>query len=256
MAWLSFSLLSWVFLDNTLYISQEGYFVVRKIIVLILICLMLPVLNFSQPKAEEILKRVQDSFKEIKDYTAEALASVEMERLRIPRRKFAVQFKQPDKFHFDSEGFAMIPREGFNPMQFKNEKYNATFVSSDTVNKFAAYKLELSLKEERGKGKQFYIWVDNLNWVVRKFESKPFEGRQTLVTFEYGKIENKYLLPSNIRVELTSLKEEKNNMPEIKGMENMPHRLPRAGTITITFTKYLVNQNLPDSIFEDNNNIQ
>lgn len=222
----------------------------RKIIVLTLICLMLPVVNYSQPKAEEILKRVQDTFKEIKDYTAEGLASVEMERLRIPRRKFTVQFKQPDKFHFDSEGFAMLPREGFNPMQFQNEKYNAAFVSSDSVNKYPAYKLELTLKEGRGKGKQFYIWVDNQNWVVRKFESKPFEGRLTSVTFEYGKVENKYLLPSNIRVELTSLKEEDNNMPEIKGMENMPRRLPRAGTITITFTKYLVNQNLPDKLFE------
>jgi outer membrane lipoprotein-sorting protein len=225
---------------------------VRKIIVLILICLTLPVLNYSQPKAEEILQRVQDNFKSIKDYTAEGIASVEMERLRIPRRKFTVQFKQPDKFHYDSEGFAMLPREGFSPMQFQNEKYNATFVLSDSVNNLPTYKLELTLKEGRGKGKQFYVWVDNINWVVRKFESKPFEGRLTLATFEYGKVENKYLLPSNIRVELISLKEEENSMPDIKGMENMPRRLPRAGIITIIFTKYVVNNNLPDTIFEEN----
>lgn len=224
----------------------------RKVIVSTLALILFPVLSFTQPDAQNILMRVEDNFKAIKDYTAEALVSVEMERLRIPRRKITLQFKQPDKFHFDSEGFAILPREGFNPMQFNNDKYNAAYFSTDTVNKFPTYKLELTLKEGRGKGKQFYIWVDNQNWVVRKFESKPFEKRLVNVIIDYGKVENKYLLPSNIRVELKSDAEEADNLPEIKGFENMPRRMPRTGTITITFTKYLVNQNLPDELFEKN----
>lgn len=209
-------------------------------------------IGFCQPSAREILERVEERFKEIKDYTAEALVSVEMERLRIPRRKITVQFKQPDKFNFDSEGFAIIPREGFGltSSQFTPEKFDAEIEGQDTINNYRTYKLRLIPKEGSIKGKHLFIWIDTQEWVIRKTESKPFDKRLVNVIIDYGKVENKYLLPSNIRVELKSDEEEADNLPEIKGFENMPRRMPRAGTITITFTKYMVNQNLPDKLFE------
>lgn len=224
----------------------------RKILITAVVSYQFLSIGFCQPSAREILDRVEGRFKVITDYTAEALASVEMERLRIPRRKFTVQFKQPDKFNFDSDGFAMIPREGFGftPSQFSNEKYDVVLVGRDTVNNYQTYKLQLTTKDNKTKRRQLFIWIDYQEWVIRKVESKPFEKRLVIVTFDYGLLENKYLLPSNIRVELKSDEEEADNLPEIKGMENMPRRLPRAGTITITFTKYLVNQNLPDELFE------
>lgn len=230
----------------------------RKIIVLILICLMFPVLNYSQPKAEEILKRVQDSFDEIKDYTAEAMVSVEMERLRIPRRKMKIFFKQPDKFHLESEGFAIIPRAGlgFIPSQLHHEKYDANLISLDTIETHPSYKLQLRLKDLHKSSllpvQSFYLWIDKENYVIRKIETATSQGRNVSVIFGYGMIDKKYLMPSNIVVSLQNLFESDEDMPDMPGRESHQRRLPRAGTITITFTKYLVNQNLPDNLFENN----
>ena len=224
----------------------------RRLIELLFLTYIFSSTSFSQLSGTEILDRVENRFREIKDYTAEALASVEMERLRIPRRKITIQFKQPDKFHYESDGFAIIPREGFGftPAQFHPEKFNITLEGQDTIQGFLSYKLQLMPKENQSKKSKFFIWIDSQDWVIRKIESKPFENRLTTVTLEYGRVENKYLLPSNIRVELKSDEKDTDNLPDIKGMENMSRRLPRAGTITITFTKYLVNQNLPDELFE------
>ncbi|MBU2635881.1 MAG: hypothetical protein KJ963_02155 [Bacteroidetes bacterium] len=210
----------------------------------------------AQPGGREILNRVEDRFNEIKDYTADVLTTIEMERLRIPRKKIKIYFKQPDKFHLESDGFAMIPREGFgfNPSQFQADRYDAVLIGMDTVNGSTTFKLQLAAKVRplriELRLRQIFLWVDSQNWVIRKMESIAFENRLVKVTFDYGLVEKKYLLPSNIVVQLSSPSTEKENDTESRGMDGMRRRIPRSGTITITFTKYSVNQNLPDTLFE------
>lgn len=206
----------------------------------------------SQLSGKEILSRVESRFNEIKDYTAEAQASVEMERLRIPRRKITIQFKQPDKFNFSAEGFAIIPREGFGftPSHYNPDKYESVLLGKDTIGSYPTFKIQLTAKESHLRSRQIILWIDSDELVVRKLESMPFEKRVAVVSFEYGKVENKYLLPSSIRVELKTEEAEGDELPELKGYEKAPRRMPRSGSITITFTKYLVNQNLPDKLFE------
>lgn len=217
-----------------------------------------PSILFSQFNASELLSRVEQRFQEIKDYTAEALVSVEMERIRIPRRKMKIYFKQPDKFQLESEGFAMMPRAGlgFIPSQIQHDKYDAKLLTLDTIEAHPSYKLQLSLKDLHKSSvlpvQSFYLWVDKENYVIRKIETATSQGRSIIVTFDYGMIDKKYLMPSNIVVSLQNLFDDDEDIPDMPGRESRLRRLPRAGKITITFTKYLVNQNLPDSLFEKN----
>jgi outer membrane lipoprotein-sorting protein len=209
----------------------------------------------SQPDAKEIMDQVRERFSQVKDYTAEALVSLEMERLRIPRRQFKVYFKQPDKYHFESDGFVMIPREGFGfmPTQFQPGKYTAQILGQDTIDNFHTYKLQLSFIGNKNKKKQFIIWVDSKDWLIRKIVSNPFEKRQTSVSITYGRIQNTYMMPSSMRIELKNEESGEDSLAERKDSEHMLQRLPRTGTITITFVKYSVNQNIPDKLFESEN---
>ncbi|MDP2209791.1 MAG: hypothetical protein Q8K98_13615 [Bacteroidota bacterium] len=223
----------------------------RTILFAVFVICFFQSISFSQLNAPEILNRVESRFKEIQDYTAEALVSVEMERLRIPRRKMKIFFKQPDKFHLESEGFAIIPRAGlgFIPSQLHHDKYDAQLISLDTIETYPSYKLQLFLKDLH---KSSYLWIDKENFVIRKIETATSQGRNVSVVFDYGMIDKKYLMPSNIVVSLQNLFESDEDIPDMSGRETHHRRLPRAGTITITFTKYLVNQNLPDDLFEKN----
>lgn len=218
----------------------------------ILFLVVFNLIGFAQPSGREILNRVEDHFNEIKDYITDAIVTIDMERLKIPQKKITIYFKQPDKFHLDADGFAMIPREGFgfNPAQFHSERYDAILIGTDSVNGNKTYKLQLAAKESDTRLRQLFLWVDSNDWVIKKLESVPFERRLVTVTFDYGWVENKYFLPSNIVVEMKSPSSEKEDNAEIRSGESMQRRLPRSGNITITFTKYLVNQNLPDTLFE------
>lgn len=233
-------------------------FILRTILLAVILICFLPPISFSQPNALEILNRVERRFQEIQDYTTEVLVSVEMERLRIPRRKMKIFFKQPDKFHLESEGFAIIPRAGlgFIPSQLQHDKYDAQLVSLDTVESLPSYKLRLHLNDAHKNNllpvQSFYLWIDKENFVIRKIETATSQGRNLSVVFDYGMVDKKYLMPSNIVVSLQNLFESDEDIPDMPGRESHRRRLPRAGTITITFTKYLLNQNLPDELFEKN----
>lgn len=224
----------------------------KRVLLILAIGVLMADLSVCQPGGREILNMVEERYSEIRDYTADVLTTIEMERLRVPRMKIKIYFKQPDKLHLESEGFAMIPREGFgfNPLQFHAERYDAVLIGTDTVNGSPTFKLQLAAKDFELRLRQIFLWVDSQNWVIRKMESVAFENRLVQVVFDYGLVEKKYLLPSNIVVTLSSPPIEKENDTETRGTEGMRRRLPRSGTITITFTKYSVNQNLPDVLFE------
>ncbi len=231
-----------------------------KWLTLFLFCIFIESI-YSQPSAEELLKSVEDNFKKINDYTAEVLASIEMERLRIPRRKVKIYFKQPNKLHLEAEGFAMIPRAGFGfiPSQLSPEKYDAEIIKLDTIGEISAYKIKMELQNlEKQLSlkdislRNFYLWIETKNRVIKKIETESFGGKSVTVTFDYGWIEKMYYLPSNITVTLDNISGGDIDIPDMPGAESRPRRLPRTGSITLTFTKYTVNQNLPDSLFEKN----
>lgn len=227
-----------------------------KVIFLIITSLLLSSVIYGQPDGVTILKNVEERFKEIRDYTAEAKVSVEMERLRIPRREIKIFFKQPEKFHIESEGFAMMPRAGlaFIPSHLHYEKYEVKILTNDTINTHPSYKLQLSLKDTQRStlvpGQSFYLWVDKIDYVIRKIETATPQGRTIHAEFDYGIIDKKHLMPSSIVVTLENLSDGDDDTPDMPDREKRRRRLPRSGTITITFTKYLVNQNLPDKLFE------
>ena len=106
-----------------------------------LIKLLIPLLFstafcFSQVKdPEKILKRVKDEFKKIEDYKADISVRVDIPFIKMPQRKATLYFKQPDKIHIESEGFAMLPKEGinFSPISlFESE--HTSFYEKEEVN--------------------------------------------------------------------------------------------------------------------------
>ncbi|MEK9138626.1 MAG: hypothetical protein AAB393_16000, partial [Bacteroidota bacterium] len=68
--------------------------------------------GLAQPSGEEILKKVDVSFSGVQDYSVVLDITADMERMTIPPMQVHMYYKQPDKFHFESENFAILPREG------------------------------------------------------------------------------------------------------------------------------------------------
>ena len=97
---------------------------------LVSIILLLYAFIFPQSKDPDlILKRVVESFNKVKDYEVEVQVKVDVDFIKVPDTKAKIYFKQPDKINFESDGFAMLPKEGinFSPMSFLKKDYTALY---------------------------------------------------------------------------------------------------------------------------------
>lgn len=189
--------------------------------------------------AEQIIDAIRINYDEIKDYTATIEAAVDLERIKVPKMDVKIYFKQPDKFHIESKNFAMIPREGvaINPAELLN-KFNAKLLGIEQLNSRPVYKIQLTPKSEQKLiSLESYVYIDQENLYIAKLESTPSEGRTIVINFSQSLVQNKYYLPSKIFVKFENAE------------TNSSQRLPRSGSVTISYKNYLLNTGLSDSLF-------
>ena len=79
--------------------------------------------NAQVKDAEQILNEVKDKFNKIKDYEVDVSIFVDVDFLKVPESNAKIYFKQPDLVKLDSEGFALLPKEGvnFSPIKLLNQ---------------------------------------------------------------------------------------------------------------------------------------
>lgn len=209
--------------------------------------------NSKIVSADEILTKVVKEVDDVKDFSADIDAEINMERVQIPKMHAQMFFKQPDKVHFSSQSFLLVPREGIalNPSVLK-EHYLPTSAMRDTIEGKKVFKLLLAAKDSKTRLRALSIWVDPFNWTVIKMETIPYEGRTLSMKFMYELQQEKYWLPLKLVV---SFESESDKMPKdsSSSMDNQfdsPQRsLPRSGTVTIHYSNYKVNIGLSDELF-------
>jgi len=228
-----------------------------KIRLFVLSACWLLVLTSVSPaiEPEVVVKNLRDSFSQINDYTVQIHAEADIKSMQIPPMDVIVYFKQPDKIHFKSTGFAMLPREGlfFNPDRLTGENFYMT-LTSDSLNESTQFKLEFIPKNEQIQARKLIIWVDPARWVVSRIQTISWQGQTTQINFEHRLIEKKYWLPQSavIDVNLSGFRgfADRMGMPDRNSAkeDSMP---AKNGVITVKFSKYKINSGLPDSIFDN-----
>jgi hypothetical protein len=204
--------------------------------------------------ADEILAKAVKGFDEVKDFSAVIDAEINMERVQIPKMHAELFFKKPDKVHFSSQGFLLVPREGIalNPSVLK-EHYLTTSAVRDTIDGKQLFKLLLAAKDAKTRLRALSIWVDPINWTITKMETIPYEGRTLSMVFTYECQQGKYWLPSKLIVSFASEsdKMQKDSSPSIDNQfEGVQRSMPRGGTVTLVYSNYKINIGLSDELFE------
>jgi outer membrane lipoprotein-sorting protein len=204
--------------------------------------------------ADEILAKVVKGFEEVNDFSAAIDAEINMERVQIPKMHAELFFKKPDKVHFSSKSFLLIPREGIalNPSVLK-EHYLTTSAVRDTIEGKKMFKLLLAAKDAKTRLRALSVWVEPTNWTITKIETIPYEGRTLSMIFTYECQQERYWLPSKMIVAFISEsdKGQKDSTPSLDNqLENLQRSVPRSGTVTVVYSNYKINIGLSDEIFE------
>jgi len=207
--------------------------------------------------ADTILARLVKGFAEVQDFTVTIDAELKMERVQVPKMHATMDFKRPDKVHFTSQGFLFVPRDGvtMNPAVL-SQRYDASFIGTDTVKGLKLFKLQLAAKAKKTKLRQMYAWIDPVHWTIAKIETIPYEGRTLSMVFDYEFLQEKFWLPSKMIVTFGSTMEggrvanDSISQPYDQ-FNRMQRSMPRNGMVTILYSVYKINIGLDDAVFEE-----
>jgi outer membrane lipoprotein-sorting protein len=220
----------------------------------------LALITFGQKKGEALsaavmMEKVEKGFEGIKDFEVSIEATVDMERVRVPKMTGTLYFKRPDKIHFASANFMLLPREGIvvNPSVLR-ERYQPSLAGEEEIDGKKLFKLQLVAKTENIRPRQMQLWIDPARWTIARMETVPYQGRILRLTFDYELQGGKYWLPRTLSASFDVAVRDTSRQIELDvaaqpQFEQM-RRPPRSGSITVTYSNYKVNTGLSDSIFE------
>lgn len=232
-----------------------------KIILKIISLIIIPsLLIFPQKKdPDEILNEVISKFQKVNDYQVDVNIIVDVEFLKVPESNAKIYFKQPDKISLKSDGFAMLPRKGFDfsPTALLKGEFTAIYERDDNLNGVKTAVIKVIPLGNSDDIILSTLWVDEEKSIIRKIESTTkMNGTFTIdLTYEDS---IKYALPSQM---VFSFNIDKMNLPSTmigesdtkKRRDKKPSDTLTKGKVKVIYSNYIINKGVPDSVFTEKN---
>jgi hypothetical protein len=223
---------------------------------LFIILILFSVIAAAQKKdPDKIISEVVKNFNRVEDYTVNVKVKVDVPFIKAPDTDATIYFKQPDKIHFASDKFALVPKEGlnFSPMGLLRSSYTALYIRDEVFNGHNHSLIKVIPTEDRGDVILSTLWIDTENDIISKVESSTKTSGTFIMELFYTD-KSEYPLPSKMifhfnfsgmpgrRYQKTP---DDNAGTDKKKEENM------SGKVYIDYSDYKVNTGLDDSIFEE-----
>jgi outer membrane lipoprotein-sorting protein len=211
----------------------------------------------SQTKdPEKILNRVKEAFMVIEDYEVDVHIKIDVEFLKVPEGDAKLYFKQPDKIHVESEKFALLPKQGldFSPVALLDEKYTAIYEGDTTINNIRTCIVKIIPIGSDSDVILSTLWIDQSRDLIMKIESSRKPTGTYTIEFTYDKYQDEYELPSSMHFSFTvdrmRLPKGMGGQLEAENGKDLEKTGPVVGNVYLNYTNYIVNQKLPDELFD------
>ncbi|HSW54332.1 MAG TPA: hypothetical protein VLH59_04520 [Ignavibacteriaceae bacterium] len=234
---------------------------IYKIFISVLI--LTAVICSQEKNPEAMLDKVKHEFEKVEDYQVDVKIKIDVDFLKMPDREATIYYKKPDKFHIDSENFAMLPKSGlnFSPLGFLNYKYSAFYEKEDTVNGILTSVIKVIPLEGDADVILSTLWVDIKRNIILKVESSRKPQGTFIIDLNYLKTSEGFWLPSSLVFSFTvdrSLLPRRFNDPDASESKekNKDSEKSKTGKVYLTYSNYRINIGLTDEFFESKNKLK
>ena len=226
----------------------------------------------SNKNPEYIIKKTDDQFREINNYQVDMVISIAIPAFRMPKKKYKVYFKQPDKIKVKSRGFGLLPKTGMftSPLEnfsnLSNIRFSKDFSRTDPneimlVGDLVLDSLALDVPNEYARltfKPTVDVKVDTQNWVITQVLTKIDTVKIMEINNFYDVVDDSFYMPIRSTVEyyVKDARLSKWINKDIGTIMGNNHSMNIEsdmvkGLISVNYAKYKVNRGIKDSIFED-----
>jgi len=223
--------------------------------------------------AKTIIKKTELKYRLVNDYQVKMTISMKIPAFRMPKKKYTVFFKQPNKIEIKSRGFGLLPRTGMFTSPSENfDNLTDVVISEGAINlKNNNIMLRgnlivdsLAIKMPNDYAKVTFkptvdVTIDTSQWVITGVVTKIDTIKIMQINNEYGFVDGNHFLPVKSTVEYFVkdarlskwLKKDIGSL--IGNQQKMDIRDDMVkGKITVLYNKYRVNRGIDESEFKKN----
>ena len=238
----------------------------------IIIFLFFPISLFSSEfekydDFETIIRKTQKQFEKASDYQVTMKIDLKVPGFRMPKKKYKVYFKQPNKLKIKSRGFGMLPKTGIftSPIDNFDNLKNMRIVKSINNNKVhikgdvIVDSLKLKMPNEYAKlgfKPSVTVVIDTIDWVINNVITELDTLKLVEITNEYQNVNSGFIMPSSSTVQYF-IKDAKlsgwlkKDITSIVGQNPLEKNTDIVeGKISIVYEDYIINRGIKDKIFD------
>lgn len=226
---------------------------------------------FSQQTIEErIIAKTNEQFNLIEDYQVEMVVDLDIPAFRMPKKKYKIYYKQPNKIKVKAKGFGVLPKTGLftSPNDnFDNLKdINLSLDSGLEVDRvilrgtLIVDSLKLDMPNEYSRITfipTVEVKIDTSKWVIENVTTKLDTLKLFQINNSYTSFEDEFYMPEKSTVEYY-VKDKKlfnwinKDVSNIIGQDEslMKNSSTVKGTITVLYKDYEINKGISDKIFD------
>jgi outer membrane lipoprotein-sorting protein len=214
--------------------------------------------SFGQSKDPNfILDKVKEKFDEVKDYIVNVKIKVDVDFLKAPVTEAKIYFKQPDKIHFESENFALLPKEGvnFSPTALLKKNYTSIYEKEDTINGIKTSVIKVIPLSDESDIILTTLWIDQKKYFIIKAQSTTKINGTFSLELNYQNSVDDFPLPSSMiftfNIDRDKLSSGMRNFDNEDENKKKKEKKTTTGKVYVYYSDYKVNQGIPDSVFEE-----
>jgi len=223
--------------------------------------------------AKVIIEKTESQYRSIKDYQVKMTISMKIPAFRMPKKKYTVFFKQPDKIEIKSKGFGLLPRTGMFTSPSENFdnltdvvidknsinlKENRVILSGNLIVDSLAIKMPNDYAKVTFKP-TVDVTIDTSQWVITGVVTKIDTIKIMQINNEYGFVDGDHFLPVRSTVEYFVkdariskwLKKDIGSFIGNQQKMDIQDDMVK-GKITVLYNRYKVNRGIDESVFKKN----
>ena len=238
----------------------------------LIILLFTPIFIFANDlylnDVNRVVDKTQKQFEKASDYQVTMKIELKVPGFRMPKKKYKVFFKQPNKLKIKSRGFGMLPKTGIftSPKDNFDNLKNMRLISTNNNNGQVYIKGEVIVDSLKLKMPNEYaklgfrptvtVKIDTNNWVINNIITELDTLKLVEITNTYKKVDNNYVMPSASTVQYF-IKDAKlsgwlkKDITSIVGQNPLEQKSDMVeGKISIVYEDYIINRGIKDKIFD------
>jgi outer membrane lipoprotein-sorting protein len=208
-------------------------------------------------QTDPLIEKVSQKLVQVNDYVAEGVMKTDVAFIKASLGKVKVYFKKPNLLKVKKEGgISLLPRGGVSltiNTLLNTKQYTTIPAGNQVLNGKNLTVIKLIPTDDNLDWVISTLWIDPIEALVYKTATTTKENGSYEITMQYGEYSKQglaskiifsfntkdYKLPNGITLEFG----DEDPTAKQKALKN------KKGTIEITYSKYTINQGIPNNIF-------